>query len=232
MAYASRSGRANLSGAFAVCDRCGFTYNHKDLHFQYDWRGAALQNIKLLVCNSCTDVPQQQLRAIVLPADPAPIMNARVPDYVNMETNFHTLTAAPTIDPKTGLPVYANVTLATEDGKLMTEQPIGNPLGLIQNVQYGDYIDVLSVISNGTTIVSVTCNGVHGLVDNDQISVEGLADNSANGFFSITILSATAFTYQTNEAINSASLLTGTSNIIKVLVGLPLGYTQIPQTGV
>jgi hypothetical protein len=57
------------------------------LRWQFDWRGTSLQNIRLLVCNSCTDEAQQQLRAIVIPADPVPIVNPRVQDFVTAETN-------------------------------------------------------------------------------------------------------------------------------------------------
>lgn len=44
-------------------------------------------NIRILVCETCLDVPQNQLRNIIIPADPTPIMNARVQDYVTAETN-------------------------------------------------------------------------------------------------------------------------------------------------
>lgn len=91
MGYASQAGRARTSArnpqAHAICDRCGFRYNHVDLRWQFDWRGTSLQNIRLLVCNSCYDEPQNQLRAIVLPADPMPIVNPRVQDFVTAETN-------------------------------------------------------------------------------------------------------------------------------------------------
>ena len=53
MGYASKSGRARTSPsnpqAFAVCDRCGIWYNHVDLKYQFEWRGATLQNIQILV---------------------------------------------------------------------------------------------------------------------------------------------------------------------------------------
>jgi len=77
------------SGKWAIseCDRCGFRYNWVDLRWQYDWRGASLQNLKILVCETCYDAPQEQLRAIVVPADPTPIVNARVQDFVTAETN-------------------------------------------------------------------------------------------------------------------------------------------------
>jgi len=91
MGYASQAGRARTSSsnpqAHAICDRCGFRYNHVNLSWQYDWRGASLQNLRLLVCSDCYDAPQEQLRAIVVPADPTPIINARVQDFVTAETN-------------------------------------------------------------------------------------------------------------------------------------------------
>jgi hypothetical protein len=79
--YASKSGRARTSitspRAFGVCERCGMWFNHHKLRWQFEWRGAALMNIRRLVCNACYDRPQQQLRAIVIPADPLPIRNPR-----------------------------------------------------------------------------------------------------------------------------------------------------------
>jgi hypothetical protein len=74
---------ARYPRAHAICDRCGFRYNHVDLHWQYDWRGPRLSNLRILVCDSCLDAPQQSgQRTILLPADPIPIMNARAENYV------------------------------------------------------------------------------------------------------------------------------------------------------
>jgi hypothetical protein len=101
-------GRARVSArnprAFAICDRCGFLYNHVNLQWQYDWAGASLINRRILVCDPCLDVPQQQLRAIVVPADPVPILNPRVQDYVTAETNYR-YTQGNTVDPTTGIPI-------------------------------------------------------------------------------------------------------------------------------
>jgi hypothetical protein len=86
------TGRASVSTtnprAFGICDRCGFLYNHHELQWQFDYRGAALINIRLLVCETCLDVPQNQLRNIIVPADPTPIMNARTEDYPTASTDF------------------------------------------------------------------------------------------------------------------------------------------------
>lgn len=63
--------------AQGVCDRCGRWFNHKDLMWQFDWVGARLQNLRILVCQPCRDKPQENIRTIVLPPDPMPIMNPR-----------------------------------------------------------------------------------------------------------------------------------------------------------
>ena len=88
-------GRANISQiyprALAICDRCGFRYNHVDLSFQYQWRGTKLQNIRILVCQPCLDTPQEQLRVIVLPMDPVPIANARPENYVDADNPMSAL---------------------------------------------------------------------------------------------------------------------------------------------
>lgn len=83
----------NVSGRFSVdsgapeargvCDRCGFTFRHRDLQWQWQWQGPKLQNRRLLVDAGCLDVPQQQLRTIILPADPLPILNPRQENYTN-----------------------------------------------------------------------------------------------------------------------------------------------------
>lgn len=78
-------GRARVSArnpkAFAICDRCGFLYNHVNLRWQFDWAGATLLNKRILVCQTCEDRPQEQLRAFVIPADPVPIQNPRTQNY-------------------------------------------------------------------------------------------------------------------------------------------------------
>ena len=89
MSYASKAGRAHTSSrnpqAQAVCDRCGIWNQHNKLSFQFDWAGAALVNKRILVCARCIDRPQQQLRAIVIPADPVPIMNPRTEPFLSDE---------------------------------------------------------------------------------------------------------------------------------------------------
>jgi len=79
------TGRARVSSrrpeAQSVCDRCGLNYSLSDLQWQYQWQGMQLQNLRLLVCRTCLDVPQIQLKTIILPPDPLPVLNPRPENY-------------------------------------------------------------------------------------------------------------------------------------------------------
>ena len=145
MGYASQSGRARTSPsnpqAHAICDRCGFRYNHSSLSWQFDWRGASLQNIRLLVCNSCMDTPQNQLRAIVVPADPTPIQNPRVQDFVAASSMDRVTSGQNTVNAKIGIPVPGGDTRITQADKTRVVQQTGEPpFGL--NEQPGTSITV------------------------------------------------------------------------------------------
>ena len=244
MGYASLSGRARTSSrnprAFGVCDRCAIWYNHNQLRWQFDWAGASLINKRILVCDTCYDTPQNQLRAIILPADPVPVVNPRTEPFEYDETNTRVTSVTPTIDPVTGLQIPGTApVLQTQNGLNNTTQPYGRPIGLAQaavmplqeGVTYGTVIPVLSISSAGTDIITVTCSSPHNLATNDQISVEGVTAAAAAGFFSITVTTATAFTYQLANPLPIQSLQTATTRVITAIVGLPYGYTQIPQIG-
>ena len=255
MSYASKLGHARVSvrnvQAAAICDRCGRVFNHVDLRWQNEWRGATLQNIRILVCQDCLDIPQENIRSIVLPADPTPIINARVQDFDLAESDYRSLSAPTVTDPITGIPIPNTTLRVTEDCQNRGVRPFGVPTGLIQNavmpydgaanVALGRPLQILSVISNGTATVQVTCSAPHNLVPlplntyegsvlmDPQVSIEGLANNAANGFYSVTLLGATTFTYMTYGSIPAAALLTPTTRIITALVGLPRGYKRIPK---
>lgn len=242
-------GRARVSArnpqAFGICDRCGFLYNHASLSWQFDWAGASLINKRILVCDTCNDVPQQQLRAIVVPADPVPIQNPRVQDYVLASTDER-ITQGNTVDPRTGIPVPGGDIRITQDDQTRVTQQVGQaPNGLSQqpgldqnavmplfgNTAYYVPLNLVSVTTDGSGVVTVTCSSAHNLSTNNQIAVEGLSVSTANGFYSITVTSATAFTYLVNPTISAGSLLTGTTKMVTANVGLPYNMNQIPQTG-
>ena len=89
-------GRAQVdpdnSRAWASCDRCGFNYNLCNLHWQTQFSGPSLINLRLLVCDTCLDTPAIFLRTPVLPPDPPPIMNARPEPYSIDETDYRVVT--------------------------------------------------------------------------------------------------------------------------------------------
>lgn len=133
MAYASQAGRARTSAsspqAHAICDRCGFRYNHFQLKWQFDWAGASLINKRLLVCNPCYDMPQEQLRAIVVPADPVPIINPRVQDFVTAETSTRYTSGQNTVNAQTGIPVPGGNVRVTQNNEDRVLQQTGEPPG-------------------------------------------------------------------------------------------------------
>lgn len=104
------SGRARVSArrpeALAVCDRCGLTYNLVDLKWQFQWQGIELQNLRILVCDDCLDRPQIQLRTIILPPDPIPVLNPRPEPYQSeVPSNFIKLDASAIFVTMTGTPI-------------------------------------------------------------------------------------------------------------------------------
>lgn len=114
--------------AAAVCDRCGLFFNHVNLRWQHDYAGAGLINKRLLVCRTCEDRPQSQLRAIVLPADPVPIQNPRIPDYA-ASNNDRRITQGPTItDPITGLQKRTGDTRITAEADARVVEQNGDAL--------------------------------------------------------------------------------------------------------
>ena len=133
MGYASKAGRARTDAsnpqAHAICDRCGFRYNHVNLRWQFDWRGASLMNIRLLVCDTCYDAPQEQLRAIVVPADPVPIDQPRIQDFVTAESNTRVTSGQDTVNYPTGIPVPGGDTRITQTDDTRVTQQTGEPPG-------------------------------------------------------------------------------------------------------
>lgn len=97
--------------AWATCQRCGFVTNLYKLSWQFEWRGAQLQNTRITVCSDCLDIPQRQLGTIVLPPDPMPVMNARVEPYAVDEVWPMIMEAS--TPPRTEVPIYLEASTIT-----------------------------------------------------------------------------------------------------------------------
>jgi hypothetical protein len=93
------------------------------------WAGNKLVNLRQLVCRRCNDIPQTQLRTIVLPADPMPVLNPRPQDYRAAEGNFRTTSGQNTVDPTTGIPIPGNTMRITENDDVRVTQQTGEPPG-------------------------------------------------------------------------------------------------------
>ena len=141
-------------------------------------------------------------------------MNARIQDFAAAETDYVTISAATVYDPSTGIPVPSTTNVAAQDGENITTSVSMMPLGLepggimpLQNLMpYGVVLAVLSVVANGTRILTVTCSALHNLQTNYQVSISGVSVAEANGFFSVTVTSPTAFTYQVPVAVPAGFL--------------------------
>lgn len=233
-AYANPS----APSAWGRCDRCGFIYLHRDLQFQFDYRGPRLANLRILVCEKCLDKPQPQLKPILMTQDPLPVINAR-PENYNYANSSNISEPGNTVNYPTGIPVPIDVELVTEDGNNITDQPIGKPadldpnalMPLINQVVFDVVLPVLSVMGDGSTTVTVTTSSPHGLSTNGQVSVLGTLNLNATGMYSVTVVSATVFTYQANNPIPSGGLLGSNTRIVTASVGIPPQYTQIVQVG-
>lgn len=242
MGYASRSGRARTSAkdprAFAVCDRCGMWYNHHRLQWQYDWAGASLINKRILVCNTCYDQPQNQLRAIVVPADPTPIINPRTEPYAYDSSNTRQVSGYNTTNAATGIPVQGGDLRVTSSGGAQTSDPrvtqmTGEGSGGTNQLPGTDpnavtYRTITNAANNGSGLIRLTVATTNGLITNQQVivrEVEGAT--SANGNWTITVVNTTQIDLQSSSF--SGSYTSGGYVINNP--SLPYDFTEIPRTG-
>lgn len=107
MGFADIHGKARVStsapAGFAQCDYCYETYNLVDLRPQMEWYGTTLTDTGFKACHRCISRPQDQLRPIILPPDPIPLLQPRPPYYaavIGLE-GFTQYTLEPTDDPPT-----------------------------------------------------------------------------------------------------------------------------------
>jgi len=242
MGYASRSGRARTSArnprAFGVCDRCSLWYNHQNLQWQYDWAGASLINKRILVCNTCYDTPQNQLRAIVLPADPVPIVNPRVEPYLWDSTDYRQVSGYNTVDPYTGIPVpRGDVRVTSRDDdptvdKRVTQQTGEAPGGT--NQQPGTdpnattFRYVTGAVDNGSGAVRLTVGNTNGFITGQHVIVQEVGGVSASdGSWYITVINKTQI--DLDGSTFSGSYTSGGYVINDPSV--PRGFDEVPRTG-
>ena len=242
MGYASRSGRARTDAknprAFGICDRCALWYNHHQLKWQYDWAGASMINKRILVCDICYDEPQEQLRAIVVPADPIPIINPRVEPYAWDETDRRQVSGYNTTSPSTGIPVPQGDTrvttldnVATNDTRV-TQQTGEAPGGTNQlpgtDPNAVTYRNITNVSNNGIGAIRLTINTTNGMKTGQRVNVQEVGGvTNANGVWYITVINFSQIDLQNSTFVGS---YTSGGYVIND-PSLPYGFNEIPRTG-
>jgi len=101
-------------------------YNHKDLQFQAQWAGPRLQTLKIMVCDSCLDRPQEQLRSFIIPPDPIPIDTPR-PEQYSIEVDSYVSGLADTDEL---LATEGDSDIITQDGEDLTTELAGTEIDL------------------------------------------------------------------------------------------------------
>jgi hypothetical protein len=237
MGYASKLGRAKINSrnpqAAAICDACGFAYSHSELRWQMQWSGNKLVNLKQLVCRRCNDIPNQQLRAIVLPADPMPVMNPRVPNYVAASTDYRATSGQNTVDPLTGIPIPGNTLRITENNDYRVTQQTGAPNGSMNDLPGTDpnavtFRNISGAADNGSGLIRLTVDTTNGMITGQNVTigdVEGTTE--ANGNWTITVISVTEIDLQGSTFANAYV----SGGYVVNNPALPYGFTEIPSTG-
>lgn len=234
-------GRAAVSSrnprAFGICDRCGFLYNHHELQWQFDYRGAALMNTRILVCDTCLDVPQNQLRNIVVPADPTPIMNARVQDYATAETNTR-MTSNQVLVPLSATGDGTTATLTLQVPLVMASITVGSTIVVsgMEPAGYNGTFVVTASSNSGSFTVSYACKTAAPMTKVGSVAINidpitGLPKGI--GLTRITQNNDTRVTQMTGEPPGGLNQEPGTDPNAPgdADPGLPYNFNQVPKTG-
>ena len=230
-------GRAKVNArnpeAFAICDGCGFLYQHSELRFQLQWSGNKLVNLRQLNCRRCNDIPQTQLRAIVLPADPMPIMNPRVQNYQAASTDYRATSGQNTINQRTGIPIPGNTLRITENDDYRVTQQTGAPNGSLNELPGTDpnavtYRVISNAVNNGSGLIRLTVNTTSGMITGQQVTVgEVVGTTEANGNWTITVISLTEVDLQSSSFASAYA----SGGYVVNNPSLPYNNTEIPKTG-
>lgn len=230
-------GRAKVDArnpsAFGICDNCGFLYQLSELRWQMQWSGNKLVNLKQLVCRRCNDIPQTQLRAIVLPADPMPVLNPRVQNYQAASTNYRATSGQNTVDPETGIPISGNILRITENDDFRVTQQTGAPNGSLNelpgtNPNAVTYRVISNAADNGSGLIRLTVNTTSGMITGQQVTVADIVGTTeANGNWTITVISLTEI-----DLVGStfANVYTSGGYVVNN-PALPYNNTTVPPTG-
>ena len=230
-------GRAKVStrspSAFGICDNCGFLYQLSELRWQFQWAGNKLVNLRQLVCRRCNDIPQTQLRAIILPADPMPVQNPRPQDYRIASTDYRATSGQNTIDPETGIPIPGNTLRITENDDFRVTQQTGAPNGSLNELPGTDpnavtYRTISNAVGNGSGRIRLTVNTTNGMITGQDVTIgDVVGTTEANGNWTITVINLTTVDLDNSTFTNAYS----SGGYIVNNPSLPYNFTEVPKTG-
>jgi hypothetical protein len=230
-------GRAKVNSrnpeSFGICDNCGFLYNLNELRWQMQWAGNKLVNMRQLVCRRCNDIPQTQLRAIIISADPMPVMNPRPANYQAANTDNRTTSGQNTVDPRTGIPIPGNTMRITENNNYRVTQQTGAPNGSLNELPGTDpdavtYRIISNAVNNGSGRIRLTVNTTNGMITGQNVTIgDVVGTTEANGNWKITVVNLTTLDIDNSTFTNAYS----SGGYIVNNPSLPYGFTEIPRTG-
>jgi hypothetical protein len=215
-------------------------YNHYELQWQFDYRGAALLNTRILVCETCLDVPQNQLRNIIIPADPTPIMNARVQDYVTAETN-NRYTSSQVLSPTAATGNGTTATLTLQMPLSVTPITVGSRIIVsgVEPVGYNGTYTVTASSNTGSYTVSYVNKTTNPLTVSGRVAINidpitGLPKGQTQN--RITQDDKNRVTQTTGEPPFGLNEEPGTSIFVPNDIGgndpgLPYNMDVVPKTG-
>jgi hypothetical protein len=190
------------------------------------------------VCDTCYDEPQNQLRAIVLPADPVPIINPRVEPYAWDEIDRRQVSGYNAVSPTTGIPVPqgdTRVTTANDEATNNTRvtQQTGEAPGGTNQLPGTDpnavtYRNVTNVTNNGIGVIRLTIGTTNGMITGQRVNVQEVEGvTNANGVWYITVINLSQIDLQNSTF---AGTYTSGGYVINEPAS-PYGFDQIPRTG-
>ncbi len=198
-----------------------------------EWAGNKLMNKRQLVCRRCNDIPNTQLRAIVLPADPMPVMNPRVQNYQAASNDYRATSGQNTVDPTTGIPILGNIVRITENDDSRVTQQTGEPT-FGKNTKPGTdpnavtYRNVTMAVNNGSGLIRLTLNATSGMINGQQVTIgDVVGTTEANGNWKITVVGPTTIDLQGSVFANAYS----SGGYVVNNPALPYNFLEIPKTG-
>jgi hypothetical protein len=185
------------------------------------------------VCSQCMDVPQEQLRAIIVPADPVPVLNPRIEYFGTYSSNNRLTNGTPSVDAATGLSSPRGDTRITEDDATRSTQMTGAAPGSLNTLPGTDpnavtYRTVTNATDNGSGLIRLTVATTNGMITSQRVTVQDVGGvTAASGNWTITVINNTQIDLQ-------SSAFSGTYTSGGYVVNnpsLPYNFTEVPKTG-